>query len=577
MRVLFEGVFHPVEQLLIGMLVVGMVSLFGGTALAIGLRMRSLRWTWSGVLLAPVLLVGGVSLGVSVGAVGVCVVAMLVGMVWHMRDVMAGGDRARAAGERLGVLGAIGLVVEYWQQAGAGTAAGMSTSMGAGAGPGVGAGAGAVAGWVSEDRLTVGRDRWGRRVWIPVGERAGSHTLIVGATRSGKTCSEAWIAARLIERGHGAVVVDPKGDGLLRGELQDAARRMGVAFLEWSPHGPLAYNPYAHGDDDEVVEKALAGETFTEPHYLRQAQRYLGQAVRAMRAAQVPVTPGSLAAHMDPLQLEATVRMLPPEQAFQAQEYLEALSERQRRELSGVRDRLAILTESNFAPWLEPERAGGQIDLRAAVAERAVVYFALESDRRPLLAQMLACAVVTDLIALAGERHHDPGPDGRGDRRVLGGRRPAHLEIVRARRLGRRQPCARHPGAGRPAGGRTGRVARSDRRQPGSLDRLPPEHAGLGGADRPDRRDQTRLGDDAVRERDPIAPRPVRAAHAQTRPRTRDPPDPNPATAHRPGRCDHTRQRPGANDRADAPPERRADASAVVAGCDLELAEEVVG
>lgn len=412
MRLLFEGLFHPVEELLIGMLVVGMVSLFGGWALAIGLRMRALRWSWSGVLLAPALLVGGVSLPVSVGAVGVCVVATLVGMAWHATDVMAGGDRARAAEERLGVLGAIGLLVDHWQQAHAGASPGMSTGTSAGVSMGAGAnmGASTAAGWVSEGRLTVGRDRWGRRVWIPAGERAGSHTLIVGATRSGKTCSEAWIAARLIERGHGAVVVDPKGDGLLRGELHDAARRMGVAFLEWSPHGPLAYNPYAHGDDDEVVEKALAGEMFTEPHYLRQAQRYLGQAVRAMRGAQVPVTPASLAAHMDPLQLEATVRALPPERALDAQEYLESLSERQRRELAGVRDRLAILTESDFAQWLEPERAGGEIDLRKAVAERAVVYFALESDRRPLLAQMLACAVVTDLIALAGERHHDPVP-----------------------------------------------------------------------------------------------------------------------------------------------------------------------
>jgi len=34
------------------------------------------------------------------------------------------------------------------------------------------------------------------------------------------------------------------------------------------------------GSETEIADKALSGETFTEPHYLRQAQRYLGHAVR---------------------------------------------------------------------------------------------------------------------------------------------------------------------------------------------------------------------------------------------------------------------------------------------------------
>jgi hypothetical protein len=33
--------------------------------------------------------------------------------------------------------------------------------------------------------------------------------------------------------------------------------------------GPLAYNPYASGSETEIADKALSGETFTGPHYLR--------------------------------------------------------------------------------------------------------------------------------------------------------------------------------------------------------------------------------------------------------------------------------------------------------------------
>jgi hypothetical protein len=86
----------------------------------------------------------------------------------------------------------------------------------------------------------------------------------VGATGSGMTVTQAWIAGRFIEHWHGAVAIDPKGDRLLRGELHRAARR---AFREWTPDGPEAYNPFAHGSNSELADQALAGETYTEPHY----------------------------------------------------------------------------------------------------------------------------------------------------------------------------------------------------------------------------------------------------------------------------------------------------------------------
>jgi hypothetical protein len=257
--------------------------------------------------------------------------------------------------------------------------------------------------------LIVGRDEPGYPVSIPVGERAGSHALVLGATGSGKTVSEAWIAGRLIAHGHGAIVIDPKGDELLRAELQSVAKLARRPFLEWTPEGPCAYNPYASGSDSEIADKALAGEVFTEPHYLRLAQRYLGHAVRTMRAAKIPITVPALMAHLQPDQLEVTARALPDEQANVVHEYLDSLVERQRRDLAGARDRLSILAESDVRHWFDPEQAP-VIDLRAAVASRSVVYFALDSDRRPLLAQMVAAALVSDLVTLAAHLQDDPIP-----------------------------------------------------------------------------------------------------------------------------------------------------------------------
>ncbi len=97
-----------------------------------------------------------------------------------------------------------------------------------------------------------------------------------------------------------AVVVDPKGDRRARERLRHAAAAAGRRFLEWTPEGPAVYNPYARGGETEIADKALAGERFTEPHYLRQAQRYLGHAVRALRAAGAQVSLASLVGRSTP-------------------------------------------------------------------------------------------------------------------------------------------------------------------------------------------------------------------------------------------------------------------------------------
>jgi type IV secretory pathway TraG/TraD family ATPase VirD4 len=157
------------------------------------------------------------------------------------------------------------------------------------------------------------------------------------------------------------------------------------------------YNPYARGSDTEIADKALASERFTEPHYQRQAQRFLGHVVRVLRESGVPASLRTIVENLDPSALESLVRELPDED-HSTHRYLDTLTARQQSDLAGVRDRLAILAESEVGRWLDP--AGNdcdQLDLLDAVRSRAVVYFSLEADSRPLLAQMLGGAIVQDL------------------------------------------------------------------------------------------------------------------------------------------------------------------------------------
>jgi conjugal transfer pilus assembly protein TraD len=184
----------------------------------------------------------------------------------------------------------------------------------------------------------------------------------------------------------------------MREHLAEAAERAGRQFIEWTPCGPSVYNPFGHGSASEIADKALSGERFTEPHYLRQAQRYLGHAVRAMRGTGVVVSLSALVEQLDPSRLEALARSLPEPQERVTSEYLCSLTARQRADLGGVRDRLAIVAESDIAPWLDPSTPGAlTFDLLSAIRQRAVVYFDLKADAWPLLAHMLGVAIVSDL------------------------------------------------------------------------------------------------------------------------------------------------------------------------------------
>jgi hypothetical protein len=376
---------RPVEEL-VHWLTTMTVHLTIGLALGLiavrVMRSRHLHWTWAVGALALVVLVRTVLGGGVTSILGTAALCATVrGRRWHREDVEAGADLADLAAGRRGPLDGLRSLV---REAAARWGAAGSES------------------WWRGDRLTVGRDRDDRAVTIPLGGvTGGTHTLVVGATRSGKTVTMTWMAVRAIERGMGAIVVDPKGDRDLRRELRDAALARGGQFVEWTPQGPSIYNPYARGSETEIADKALAGERFTEPHYLRQAQRYLGHEVRVLRKAGIEVGLNALVAHLDPSRLELIARSLPESQAQRAHDYLDSLTARQQSELAGVRDRLAIMAESDIGPWLDPETPdASRLDLLEAAKARAVVYFDLQADHRPLLAQMLGAAIVGDLQAL---------------------------------------------------------------------------------------------------------------------------------------------------------------------------------
>jgi Type IV secretion-system coupling protein DNA-binding domain len=404
----------PIEQLIqwiAGATVHLALGLLLGLLAARLMRRWCLHWSWGAVGLAAVVLLhapladAAETLGAGALAAAVC------GRRWHREDLQAGADLAETARERYHPLDALRVAARRARAALAGArVAGLPAGLGgiATRAPQTPRGR-----WFHGDELVLGGGRHGRTVSIELGgARGGTHTLVVGATGSGKTVTQTWIATQAIAHGMAAVIIDPKGDRALRDAVSRAARSVGQRFVEWTPGGPSVYNPCARGSATEIADRLLAAERYTEPHYLRQAQRYIGHAVRALQCSSSEVSLATLVQMLDTTQLEELGRGLLPEHAQVLQDYLDSLTPRQRNDLSGVRDRLAIVVESDVGYWLDPASSGGaeRFDLLEALSERAVVYFGLRADSRPLLAQMLGAGIIGDLQSAISTLQARPVP-----------------------------------------------------------------------------------------------------------------------------------------------------------------------
>jgi conjugal transfer pilus assembly protein TraD len=356
------------------------------------MRARQLSWTWAGVALLVWLIARPLfgSLGLTLGVAALAAAGR--GRRWRREDIQAGGDLAQIVRSFQGPLDAVRAI---WAR---GALRRMLSS---------------GASWFLRDEVLIGQDvQDGSLVRIPLGgARGGTHTLVLGAAGSGKTVTMTGVAVHAVEHGMGALLIDPKEDPQMLAHARAVAERVGRPFVHWTPEGSVVYNPYAHGSETEIADKLLAGEQWSEPHYLRQAQRYIGHEVRVLRQAGIVVSLANVVYYLDPDELEVLVRGLPEQRVQKVTAYLESLTAAQHTGLSGVRDRLAVMDESDVGRWLDPETEGvASFDLRQMVEQRAIVYFSLQSDRRPLLAHMLGAAIVQDLQSTVAALQGRPIP-----------------------------------------------------------------------------------------------------------------------------------------------------------------------
>ncbi len=98
-------------------------------------------------------------------------------------------------------------------------------------------------GWMHGERAGGRRDQRGLPVTIPVGYESGSHTLVARRDRVGQDGQRDMDRLPADRAGHGAIVIDPKGDAMLRDELQRAAARAAARVPRMDTRRPARLQP----------------------------------------------------------------------------------------------------------------------------------------------------------------------------------------------------------------------------------------------------------------------------------------------------------------------------------------------
>lgn len=250
------------------------------------------------------------------------------------------------------------------------------------------------------------------------------------------------------------ILIDPKGDPALVERARHEALARSRAFYCFSLDSPRDHwNPLVAGTPSEKADKLIGAEEWTEPHYKRLYQRYLLNLFLAIEAHGETAHLGLVVELLNPDRLAMYCRAIDGAVAAERLAgYLEDLTTDARRQLSGLRNRLALLTESEHGAQLQPPaQPENGVDLALAIAQQAVVVFSLNSARYPETVKLLG----------SGDR---PGPqDRRGEDRGRRGLRPPRRRSGRRVRglRGRPRPralpactlspavaAARDPGAG---------------------------------------------------------------------------------------------------------------------------------
>jgi hypothetical protein len=254
-----------------------------------------------------------------------------------------------------------------------------------------------------DDGVVLGLDDNGKPVPL-YDKEVNMHVFVSGATGAGKTNTLTVILESAIRRGKPVIIVDGKGDISFLEEMKEMSEAYGREFQGFSYSGDTHYNPFRHGRPTELKDKMMAMEEWSEPYYKRAAERYLQLVFRVLQLAEIPVDLHVVQSMLVQKNLMNTVKKLKnleKEEADNIKEYINGLDKGHKDAIDGLKDRLALLTESDVGELFKDREGAKTIDLLEAVKAKRVAMLSLSGLSYSSFTPALGAMIVEDLKSVA--------------------------------------------------------------------------------------------------------------------------------------------------------------------------------
>ncbi len=232
------------------------------------------------------------------------------------------------------------------------------------------------------------------------------HTHVVGSTGSGKTDSVILpLFSQDIEKGHGALVMDAKGDRETLNKIYYHVKRVGREkdFLFFSlayPEKSNTYNPLLRGNPTELKDKIISANVWTEEFYKKKSEETLLLLMKALKEKTEIVTFHKLYELLSSeKKLSSLAKELKTEHLKEAMFSILTNYRVFQKDLSGLTADLGMISESEFADILTAEKP--EIDLLDAYLNKKIVYFQLNAQGYEETARRFGRIILQDLKTIS--------------------------------------------------------------------------------------------------------------------------------------------------------------------------------
>ena len=242
---------------------------------------------------------------------------------------------------------------------------------------------------------------------------ANHHTLIVGATGTGKTVTGTNIIQSHLERGHPVIFLDGKGDvGLgrrLKAFAEDLERPAYIFHHEFGGDvdDACTYNPITADDFTALANLITTLRPFTEPHYEVLQKGFMQAATKVAKAIGEPVDLLTLGNLLSVNAMTVATRRN-KDRIADAQVLLAEVQEQRVAEKEGVESLTGViknLARSSLAPLFDTRGGRSVLTLPQAKENGAFVYFALPALVYPDLSRGLGQLIINDIRVTLASGH----------------------------------------------------------------------------------------------------------------------------------------------------------------------------